>query len=82
MLAGYITADGILDLYYGKLIWVYREGFFYKLPFILVTLNFIYLAITGFISCFSFFTLEDPHQHHFSKHCSILCIVGLYNVLL
>lgn len=55
MLAGYITADGINELYFRKTTWMYREGFFYKLPFILVTLDFIYLTITGLISCISFF---------------------------
>lgn len=55
MLAGYITADGIRELYYGNMIWVYREGFFYKLPFIIVGLDFVYLTITGFVSCISFF---------------------------
>lgn len=55
MLAGYITADGIRELYYGNMIWVYREGFFYKLPFIIIGLDFVYLTITGLVSCISFF---------------------------
>lgn len=55
MLAGYITADGVRQLYYGNMIWVYREGFFYKLPFVLCGLDFICLTITGMLSCISFF---------------------------
>ena len=72
VLAGYITADSIRELYFEKTTWMYRGGFFYKLPFILVGLDFIYLTITGLISCISFL-----RQGHIWKPLTNIILVNI-----